>query len=220
MPRSSTRWMTALFVGAVLVAGPAHAAIVFQDQFDAEPSGSTLNYSSFANWDVLNGTVDLIAQGGFGLSCLGLAGKCVDMDGSTGNAGDLRTKIVIGPGTYEFEFWISGNQRGGASDSITVTFGDLDETFVKAPADPYTQVIRTVTVGGAGDRILFSHAGTDNIGILLDSVIVRDAVAVPAIDTRDLMLGGLALLALIIAPQRLATLQNRPRRRGRRLHRH
>jgi hypothetical protein len=210
--------VAALTWGASFAAGSAQAAIIFQDHFDTEAAGTTNNYASFVHWDVLNGTVDLIVQGS-GLGCLGVAGKCVDMDGSSGDAGDLRSKLVIGPGTYQFEFWISGNQRGVAPDSMTVTFGDLNETFFRTWEAPYSQVVRTVTVGGGGDRILFSHASGDNVGIMLDSVIVRDAVAVPAIDTRHLLLGGLGLLALIIAPQRLATLRDR-RRHHRRLSGH
>ena len=208
-------WVATLVVGAALVTGAAEAAVVFEDQFDGEVAGTTLNYNSFVKWDVLNGAVDLIAQGGFSLSCLGGAGKCVDLDGSSNNAGDLRSKLVIGPGIYEFEFWISGNQRGGANDTLTVTFGDMNENFIMAAADPYAQIIRVVTVGGAGDRILFSHAGNDNVGVMLDGVIVREAVAVPEIDTRILLIGGLGLLAILIAPQRLATLRYRHRRRSR-----
>lgn len=187
---------------AVMSGGAAQAAIIFQDEFDGELSGTTLNYNSFVKWDILNGTVDLIAHGGAGLACLGGAGKCVDMDGSSGNAGDLRTKLAIGPGVYELEFWVSGNQRGGAADSMTVTFGDLNEVFIKAAADPYVGIIRTVTVGGLGDKILFSHAGGDNVGMMLDRVIVRDIDGGHIPEPATLALLGLGLAGLGVARRR------------------
>jgi len=186
----------ALVAGTLMVTEAPRAAIVFQDEFDGEAAGTTFNYNAFANWDVLNGTVDFINHGGFGLSCLGGAGKCVDMDGSTNNAGDLRSKATIAAGVYEIEFWISGNQRSGPSDTITVTFGDLSESFTKAPADPFVQILRTVTVGGAGDNILFSHAGANNIGIILDRVIVRD-VAIPAPASLALLGAGVIGLGVL-----------------------
>ena len=44
--------------------GSAQALTIFEDNFDSENGGNyQLNYSGFANWDVTDGTVDLIGEG-------------------------------------------------------------------------------------------------------------------------------------------------------------
>jgi hypothetical protein len=169
------------------VASTAQAVVVFQDGFEGEPAGSQLNYNAFANWDVLNGTVDKIAQGGFGLACAGGSGICVDMDGSTNNAGDLVSKAAFSfaaGDTVRLTFDFSGNQRGGAADGMTVSFGALfSELFGAVPANqPYQTVVRTFAAVSAGTaNISFSHAGGDNIGMMLDNVKLEvEPVPVPA----------------------------------------
>ncbi|NNM77224.1 PEPxxWA-CTERM sorting domain-containing protein [Sphingomonas sp. ID1715] len=118
-----------LAVGLMLIgSAPAYATTVFSDNFDAENGGATaLNYSGFANFNV-NGQVDLVKSGDFGIVCAGGSGSCVDLDGTSGpgtlltstsfsfNAGDM----------VRFTFDISGNQRGGASDPFKAgfSFGD------------------------------------------------------------------------------------------------
>ncbi len=52
-----------------------------------------LNYAGFANWDVLDGFVDLIGNGFFDL--LPGNGLYVDLDGSTGDAGKLISKTTF-----------------------------------------------------------------------------------------------------------------------------
>ncbi len=80
----------ATIIAATLFATTAQAGVLFQDNFDAEgTSGSSqLNYNAFDNWTVEDGTVDLIADPNqWGIDCVGGTGKCVDLDGSTRNAG-------------------------------------------------------------------------------------------------------------------------------------
>src|SRR5687768_14579929 len=62
----------------------ARAIVVFSDGFQTEPNATILNYNSFDNWTVSNGTVDLLAAGYFGLVTPTIT---VDLDGSTSNAG-------------------------------------------------------------------------------------------------------------------------------------
>ena len=174
--------MNKLLLASALVGslafGSAQAATVnsLSDSFDSLPSQT--NYAGFTNWDVMNGTVDAIQAGNpWGLTCL--ATGCVDLDGSTSNAGDLVSKDGFFAGTYTLEFSLSGNQRNNPSDGLLVTLGNYSENFILSPTDPWTTFIRTVTVATDGDKLSFIHAGGDNIGILLDNVSVSQ-VPVPA----------------------------------------
>jgi len=112
-------------VAAAAIAAPASAAVVYSNNFDAENGGaSVLNYNGFSGLTVTGGTVDLVKSGDFGISCPGGPGACVDLDGSTGNAG------LVSSASYAFNagdrvalsFLFSGNQRGGADDGFRVSF--------------------------------------------------------------------------------------------------
>jgi hypothetical protein len=182
----------------------ANAGLIFQDNFDAEAGAagtSILNYNAFSNWTVSDGTVDVVANSnGWGITCAGGAGKCVDLDGSTGNAGVLTSNsLLLGAGSYTLTFDISGNQRGGSSDSMLVTLGGfLNETFSMNPFDAWTTVTRSFTLSGAeSNYIVFNHAGGDNIGIMLDNVSLRKADEVP--EPSSLILLGLSLIGLGLA---------------------
>jgi hypothetical protein len=100
---------------------PAAAAVIFQDNFDADNAASVLNFNSLINWDVSGGTIDYIRNGGFGIGCVGGTGGCLDTDGSTGNAGRITSKSIFtfdAGVDYFIDLSLSGNQRGGASDSL------------------------------------------------------------------------------------------------------
>lgn len=124
-----------LCVAAALAAPSAQAqTVLLNDSFDSENAGATqLNYAGFANWDVLGGTtVDLLRSGDFGLSCVGGAGSCVDMSGSTGSTsnGHLRTKIAYSfnaGDVMRFDVSVSGNQRAG-TDAFTAQVSFLAPT--------------------------------------------------------------------------------------------
>ncbi len=183
---------TGLFATALcLLSFNSYSGTIFSDNFDAEPS-SGLNYGSFANWDISGGSVDLINDGTHGLSCFG-TGKCVDLDGSSSNAGVMTTKLALdlAPGIYELSFVISGNQRGGAADFVTVSLGTVfSEVFTKAPGDPYEIIIRQVEVLTQESAYLsFDHAGSDNVGIMLDNVSLTTVPVPPAL---WLMVAGIA----------------------------
>ncbi|HUE85077.1 MAG TPA: transposase, partial [Vicinamibacterales bacterium] len=117
--------LTVVAVSLSLVIAPAQAVpvVVFQDTFDSNAAG--LN-STPSGWTVSDGTVDIIASGSFGISCAGGSGVCIDMDGSTGDAGVMTTNSVFtNSGAASFwtlEFDVSGNQRTSGSDSMAVTF--------------------------------------------------------------------------------------------------
>lgn len=174
------------FAAACAFAAPAHSTVVFQDGFEGEPAGSQLNYNTFANWDVSNGTVDKIASGGFGITCAGGSGLCVDMDGSTSDAGDLATKVsfnILAGETVRLMFDYSGNQRGAAADTMNVSLGSLfTEAFSAIPANqPFQTITRTfVAAANESTSLVFSHAGGDNFGMILDNVKLEvEPVPVP-----------------------------------------
>lgn len=106
-------------------AAPASASVVYSNNFDAENGGNTaLNYNSFNGLTVSDGTVDLVKSGDYSITCAGGSGACVDLDGSTSNAG------LTSSGSYAFnagdrvslDFLFSGNQRGGANDAFRISF--------------------------------------------------------------------------------------------------
>jgi MYXO-CTERM domain-containing protein len=191
--------LTALgFVFFVGFAPCASAAVIFQDTFDSEgtPGLSTLDYSPLANW-AIGGTVDLIQSGDlYAITCAGGAGKCLDMDGTTGGTGTITTFTIFAQGTYQLSFDLSGNQRSGSDDTLRVVFGDLDETFTRSPADPFETITRTVNVGAAGAQInIFQPGASDQLGIILDNVVLEDtAASIPAPAAAGLL--GLAALAV------------------------
>ncbi|MFN3370122.1 MAG: PEPxxWA-CTERM sorting domain-containing protein [Sphingomonadaceae bacterium] len=192
-------------VSALLAAAPLSASpLTFFDGFEGETAGgSILNYSGFANWTVSDGTVDLIRSGEFGISCR-TGNYCVDLDGSTGDAGilALTTPVSIAAGdVVDIVSWISGNQRGGASDEVWITmwfsnpipltgFQFLTEIGYSAPFDtlstPGASIQRFIapgdgfnnygfrfTAGAATTMTLrFDNRGGDNIGVILDDVSI------------------------------------------------
>jgi hypothetical protein len=178
--------MKKFLAGLTLLLGlsvQAHAATItsLNDSFEADGSGN--NFNSFSNWVVTDGTVDLYeAPGGHGFTCSdGLF--CVDLDGSTKNAGVLTTKDGFAAGQYEVSFDLSGNQRaqeGYGSDVINVQFGAgslVSNLVLSADADwsTYTFLVDLAE----GDKLSFANLGGDNAGMMLDNVSVS-AVPVPA----------------------------------------
>ena len=191
------------FFAAALLSASASATVIFQDNFDSEAGAagnSSLNYNSFANWSVSNGTVDVVSNGDYGISCAGGSGKCVDLDGSTYNAGVLTSNLLsLAAGTYTFSFDISGNQRNYSNDSMVMTLGGfLNESFSLASSDPWTTKTYNFTVASAtSNNIIFNHDGWDNVGIMLDNVSLKMTSKVP--EPSAFLLLGLGLLGLGLA---------------------
>ena len=169
------KWVTILVVLGFACISNA-LPIPFSDNFDSENGGvGQLNYAGFANWTVVDGTVDLIGNGFWDF--IPGHGLYVDMDGSTGNPGQMLSSslFALQPGTYTLTFDLAGNQSLSApADPVTVqmNMGALfSNTYTLANNAPFTTFTETIIVTSATlASLTFEGVGSDNIGMLLDNV--------------------------------------------------
>jgi len=212
MKKQASGVVMAVAFGAVAMAlggAPASATpvVVFQDSFDTETGSgqgasgqSKVNYTAFAQWTVSDGSVDLIAQGDFGIDCFGGSGKCVDLDGGTNDAGVLTSVALnLAAGSYDFSFQLSGTDSGFTQTNATfenvvdVSIGGLFAATITAnQGDPFAthggsfNVLAPTTVS-----IVFANQGGDNFGAMLDAVKLE---VVPEPATAALLALGLGSL--------------------------
>jgi hypothetical protein len=185
---------------------PAHAALLFSDNFDSDAAVTVLNFNSFNNWSVINGTVDYLKSYD-GISCL--AGGCVDLDGSTSQAGRMISyqSFVLDPVTvYSLSVTFSGSQRDGyGTDTIKwgITnaagadwaYGYLDNIAASAPFNTLTS--RFTGIGGSFYLFVEDTGSKDNVGTVLDSVSFQTVTpSVPEPSALLLFSLGIATLAL------------------------
>lgn len=184
------------------------AVTLVSEDFDDEATtfGSILNFDSYSTFQQNIGHTDLIESGGFGISCVGGVGGCVDLDGST--SGETPTSLLevffAGEiGSYTINFDLSGNQRGGAADTVTAAYfvgdaQDLGTDFVLASTDPFQTFSMSFDVLVAGSGLFqIGQAGTsDNVGAILDNVLITYEPAVIPVPTAGLLLLS-ALVGLV-----------------------
>jgi hypothetical protein len=185
---------TLLIFGSVATGS---AALLFSDNFDSENGGvGVLNYNSFANWTVSDGTVDLIGNGFFDF--LPGNGLYVDLDGSSGNAGMMTSNFTLGAGTYQLSFDLAGNHRNDAIEttSVVVNMGVFSKTYSLNRLDPFQTFTETFTIASSITAALsFEGIGADNIGMLLDNVEISSS-SVPEPATATLLLLGSGIIGL------------------------
>lgn len=178
-------------VCAGLLAGGAavQAATIFSDDFEGTTAGQNLTP---AGWMVTDGTVDTVGPGYFAYLCRG-TGTCIDLDGSTNNAGVLsRTLSLLAGVEYTAFYDLAGSSRGGI-EIVDVSFGTSTATHTLASADNYSTWSLGFTPVANGNYLLsFANRGGDNMGAILDNVSVS---AVPEPSTAVLALAGLLGLA-------------------------
>lgn len=197
----------AALVTTLMTAAPAAAVtIAFQDDFSSYGTATALNAADSVfggNWTTTSGTVDYLAAGsGFSGLCSG-GGNCVDLDGSTLNGGTFQTTQVFANGIFNVLFQFTGsNREGSPSDSMTVSFGGVIGTVVKAFNQVGSQtdfgvMFSNIAVGALGTTLSFTDNGSDNQGMILKNVTVEQVAAVPVPAAGGLLIlaiGGLAAL--------------------------
>lgn len=206
--RRSINTIKALLASAslALCSTAANAAIVFQDNFDAE--ALELN-ASLDNWDVTAGSVDVIGNPGF-FDFLPGNGRYLDMDGTTFAAGTIFTKTTfsfLAGITYTLSFDLAGNRQGAGAADIVPGFdrivAAIDGNILTAHAwweQPFATYTLTFTPGASfSSKISFQAFGADNQGPLLDNVVLSAVPLPPAV-----WLLGSALLGLIAVGRRRA----------------
>lgn len=115
--------MKMIFVAALLALGTtAVQANATYLSFGSENGGTPqLNYYGFANFNVSQGSVDLIGNGYF--DAYPGNGLYVDLAGSTNQYGALTTKTIYGPGTYDIGLSLAGPIYNGITDGAVVSWG-------------------------------------------------------------------------------------------------
>jgi hypothetical protein len=184
----------------------ASAGVVISDNFAGTPvlnwPGDTV-FRSIPQPGNVNGfpSIDLVANGTFGITTLG--GNAVDLDGSTGSgnnpAGELQSVTSLGLGTYVVQFDLSGNQRTSVPQQTVVSIGtqSINLGFLAENA-PWT--LYSFTFTGASGQVAFTDLGPSNQqGNLLANVTVS---AVPEASTWAMMILGFAGLGFMAYRQK------------------
>ncbi len=157
-----------LVLCAPLMAG---AGTIFTDDFEANLNPFDLNVVPIG-WTVNAGTVDVISFG-----CHSGA-RCVDLDGSSGQAGTLSRDFAVTAGQADvLTFWLNNSNRG-TDENVDVVFGTTLLSIPVPSTMPLTQFTLNFTPLASGTAtVSFHNLGGDNIGALLDDVTVATAAA-------------------------------------------
>lgn len=157
-------------------ASAAPPAVLLEESFEGENDNRySLNYTRFARWEVVRGSVDLVGTPPFDDFLPREQGMYVDLDGTTRQAGTLRTResIRLMPGVYRLAFSLSGTPRPNQPpNTVIVTVGRAyRERFTLpsyAPLRQYTRTFRVRTETSA--HLAFEHLGGDDYGIFVDDI--------------------------------------------------
>jgi len=206
-PNIATQTMVAAGLLAATQLASA-APVSYFDNFDSIPA--TQSNHTPSNWQTFFGTVDSVVSGGYRVQCVGGAGGCVDLDGSTHAAGLMISKstfdLTAGQ-QYSLSFDYSGNQRpgfgSGTTDNLAFGVNSLGLNVAAGPnstgsieniswdQDFSTFTLLFTAVRNGAAYAFFSNYGpnaNDDVGTILDNVRLS---AVPIPPAGWLLISGL-----------------------------
>ena len=165
----------------------------FIDEFDSENGGvGVLDYTMFNNFNVTQGSVDLIGNDLFVIYPGN--GLYVDLNGSSGQSGKMESMQDIAPGAYILRFLIGNNPDVGQVNSMTVSLGTYSETFLRDGNMDLELISRAVFVDSQSKlRFETPFSDNDNGGVIIDAISVTP---VPEPSPVLLLTFGLMNLAL------------------------
>lgn len=155
--------------------------ILLEDNFNSENGGSaeSLNHTSFSNWNVTRGSVDIIGKGYNATDFFPDNGLYVDMDGTSLSAGKLESKSEFDFNTGDsitLMFDILGENPDPANTNnniMTVSLGTLfSEDFSKNDIGTIRRRINVTS--DIKTSLIFDHNGGDDVGLILDNVKLQN----------------------------------------------
>lgn len=171
--------------GGVVFCAPSKALVIYADDFNSNTPGLDVVPSG---WTIGNsGTVDIIGSCSSTtfIDLLPGNGCYIDLDGSITAPGLLQNTVNLQAGfSYDLNFFLAGNQRISAADTVNVAFGATTSQFTLQEFDPFTPYSLAFTPSTGGSYTFsFLNGGGENVGALLDNVVVNrvDPPAVPAV---------------------------------------
>ena len=233
----------AVAAATLFLSSAAGATTLYSNNFDTENGGagaSRLNIGgigggSLTGLTVTAGSVDLVRTPDYGIVCVGGSGSCIDLDGSTRQAGEITSGVYnFNAGdSVTFSFDLSGNQRIGGSDNFHAGFAFGGNTLITsynlggawAAANVFTNIVTTGFtssssisgnsftnysinfVAGQAGTVAFNLGGGsgNNIGPVADNLNLSSTGGVPEPATWAMMILGFGAAGSMIRRRRALT---------------